>query len=137
MPRKPAPSLVKILEDTKPAIEHALVEAEKELSELKERCAELEALIARARSVLADDQRPAIPAPTSQRLTLHEAMERVLDEHHNRWMTVHELADVINQQWLYEKRDRSPVEPSQIHARANKYPARFEKDGSRVRRVTR
>lgn len=136
MTRKPAPSLVKVFEDTRPTIERALAEAEEELSELNQRRAELEALIARARSVLADDQRPATPAPT-QRLTLHEAMERVLDEHHNRWMTVHELADAINQQQLYEKRDRSPVEPSQIHARANKYPARFEKDGPRVRRTAR
>jgi hypothetical protein len=43
-----------------------------------------------------------------------------MSEKHNRWMTVHEPADAINERKLYEKRDRSPVEPSQIHARANK-----------------
>jgi hypothetical protein len=134
MPRNPAPNLVKVLEETRPAIESALAEAEGELAELNERRAELEALIARARSVLADDREQTPRAP-GQRLTLHEAMERVLDEHPTRWMSVHELADAINQRKLYEKRDRSPVEPSQIHARANKYPARFEKDGPRVRRI--
>jgi hypothetical protein len=134
MPRKTAPSLVKVLEETRPAIESALAEAERELAELNERRAELEALIARARSVLADDQVQTPRAP-GQRLTLHEAMEHVLDEQHNRWMTVHELADAINERKLYEKRDRSAIEPSQIHARANKYPGRFEKDGPRVRRI--
>jgi hypothetical protein len=135
MPRKTASSLVKVLEETRPAIETALAEAEQELVELNDRRTELEGLIARARSVLTDDQEQTPSAP-AQRLTLHAAMEHVLDEQHNRWMTVHELADAINQRRLYEKRDRSPVEPSQIHARANKYPSRFEKDGPRVRRIT-
>jgi hypothetical protein len=135
MPRKTAPSLVKVLEETRPAIEGALAEAEQELAELNDRRAELEGLIARARSVLTGDQEPTRSAP-AQRLTLHEAMEFVLDEQDNRWMTVHELADTINERALYEKRDRSAVEPSQIHARANKYPSRFEKDGPRVRRIT-
>jgi chromosome segregation ATPase len=134
MPRKTAPSLVKVLEETRPAIQSALAEAEQELAELNDRRTELEGLIARARSVLTDDQEQA-PRTPAQRLTLHEAMEHVLDEQHNRWMTVHELADAINERKLYEKRDRSPVEPSQIHARANKYPGRFEKDGPRVRRI--
>ncbi len=136
MPRKTAPSLVKVLEETRPAIESALAEAELELAELNERRAELEGLIARARSVLTDDQEPTHTTP-ARRLTLHEAMELVLDEQHNRWMTVHELAEAINERRLYEKRDRSAVEPSQIHARANKYDDRFEKDGPRVRRVGR
>lgn len=134
-PRKPASSLVKILEDTRPAIERGLRDAEVELTDLNDRRAELEALIARARSVLADE--PKTPQRPAQRLTLHEAMERVLDEHHNQWMTVQELADAINEQQLYEKRDRTPVDPSQVHARANKYPTRFEKDGPRVRSVLR
>jgi chromosome segregation ATPase len=135
MPRKTTPSLVKVLEDTRPAMERALEEAEQELAELNDRRAELEGLIARARLVLTDDQEQT-PRASAQRLTLHEAMERVLDEHRNRWMTVHELADAINKGKLYEKRDRSAVEPSQIHARANKYPSRFEKDGPRVRRIS-
>jgi hypothetical protein len=33
---------------------------------------------------------------------------------------------------LYEKRDGSDVDATQIHARANKYRHLFEKDGSRI-----
>jgi hypothetical protein len=128
-------SLVKVLEETRPAIEAALIESEQELAELNARRSELERLIARARSVL-NDEPPQTAAAPPQRLTLHEAMEQVLDDHANRWMTVHELADEVNERGLYEKRDRSPIEPSQIHARANKYDDRFEKDGPRVRRLS-
>jgi hypothetical protein len=134
MPRHRAPSLVKVLAETRPAMEHALVEAEEELAELDARRAELAALIARAGLVLGEDREQTPRAP-AQRLTLHEAMECVLDEHPNQWMTVHDLAEVINERTLYEKRDRLPVEPSQIQARANKYPSHFEKDGPRVRRI--
>jgi hypothetical protein len=134
--KKTAPSLIKVLEETRPAIESGLREAERELAALNDRRAELEDLISRARLVVAD-KRESTLAHSSQRLTLHEAMELVLTEHHDRWMTVHELAEAINQRSLYEKRDRSAVEPSQIHARANKYPSRFEKDGPRIRRITR
>lgn len=134
-PRKQPTSLGRVLEETRPAIERGLAEAEEELDELNGRRAELEALIGRARLLLAD-QAPTEAARTGERLTLHAAMERVLDENENRWMTVHEIADVINERQLYEKRDRSPVEPSQIHARAGKYHGAFEKAGPRVRRVT-
>jgi hypothetical protein len=89
-------------------------------------------LIARARAALGDD-RPKLAPPPHQRLTLHEAMELVLDENAGGWMTVHELASAINERHLYEKRDRSAVDPSQIHARANKYPSHFDKDGPRLR----
>jgi hypothetical protein len=51
-------------------------------------------------------------------------------------MTVRELADAINERGLYEKRDGSLVDPSQIHARANKYQAMFAKDGRRLRLAT-
>ena len=60
-------------------------------------------------------------------------MALVLRERNNAWMTVRELADAINKRGLYEKRDGSPVDPSQIHARANKYRVMFEKDGRRLR----
>jgi hypothetical protein len=48
-------------------------------------------------------------------------------------MTVHEIAREINERRLYEKRDGSDVDPSQIHSRANEYRHLFEKDGPRVR----
>jgi hypothetical protein len=62
-------------------------------------------------------------------------MRLLIRENRNDWTTVKELADEINERHLYEKRDGSPVDPSQIHARANKYPKMFEKDGRRLRLV--
>jgi hypothetical protein len=48
-------------------------------------------------------------------------------------MTVHELAAEINERQLYTKQDRSDVDPSQIHARTNKYLHMFEKNGPNIR----
>src|SRR5689334_9839321 len=103
------PELRKLLEETRPALEDALADAERELADLDERRCELQALIARARAALGEETRP--PTPAQERLTLHQALELVLREHDNRWMTVHELADEINARALYEKRDRTPVDP--------------------------
>ena len=47
-------------------------------------------------------------------------------------MRVRELVDEINRCDLYEKRDRTPVDPSQIHARANKYPGMLVKNGPNI-----
>jgi hypothetical protein len=116
------------------AIKAGLAHAERELAELDARREELQALIAGGRAALGE-QLPTAPANARERLTLHRAMELVLDDNSNHWMTVHELADAINGRGLYEKRDRSNVDPSQIHARANKYPHRFAKDGARIRRI--
>jgi ABC-type transporter Mla subunit MlaD len=126
------PELRKILEETRPALEAGLAGAERELAELDNRRRELEALIARARAALGEAA-PRAPTATRERLTLHQALELVLRENDNRWMTVRELADEINARELYEKRDRTPIDPSQIHARANKYASMFEKDGANVR----
>src|SRR5207249_200970 len=71
--------------------------------------------------------------PATRQLTLHEALQVVLEEQGNRWMTVRELADEVNARHLYVKRDGSPVDPSQIHARTKNYTAIFEKDGPQVR----
>lgn len=124
--------LKKALEQNRPAIEAGLAEAERELAELDARREELLGLISRARAALGEAP-PAASKPSVERLTLHEAMELVLQENGNEWMTVRELADAINERGLYEKRDGSVVDPSQIHARANKYQAMFEKDGRRLR----
>jgi hypothetical protein len=74
-----------------------------------------------------------LSAERGKRLTLHDAMEQVLGESGSEWMTAHELAREINERRLYEKRDGSDVDPSQIHSRANKYRRLFEKDGARIR----
>ena len=44
-----------------------------------------------------------------------------------------ELADEVNERSMYRKRDGSPVEANQVHARTKNYTALFEKDGSRIR----
>jgi len=48
-------------------------------------------------------------------------------------MTVKELVVEVNRRGLYRRRDGSPVEDGQVHARAKKYDRLFEKDGPRVR----
>jgi hypothetical protein len=102
------------------------------LADLDARRQELVLLIARAKAALGDSPSTP-PPPTGERLTLHQAIEVVLSDRNNEWMTVHELAAEINSRQLYTKRDRSDVDPSQIHARANKYPHMFEKNGPNIR----
>jgi hypothetical protein len=131
-PRQRMSNLRTALEQNRAAIEAGLIQTERELAELDERRAELIALITRARTALGDGP-IAVTKPQAERLTLHEAMELVLRDSQDEWMTVRELADAINQRRLYHKRDGSLVDPSQIHARANKYQAMFEKDGRRLR----
>jgi len=48
-------------------------------------------------------------------------------------MIVRELADEVNARGLYRKRDGSPIEPNEIHARAKNYASIFEKKGPRIR----
>ena len=124
--------LEKALEANRARIEAGLAQAELELAELRERQRELEALIARARAALGEVETPE-PRREPERRTLHEAIALVLRENDNRWMTVRELADEVNRRGLYEKRDGSPVEANQIHARTKNYGSLFEKDGPRVR----
>ena len=128
-------SLRAALEENRPAIEAALAEAEAELAALRHREAELEQLIARGRAALGDPT-PVNPVTQSRRVTLHEALRTILLENGNAWTTVDELAAAVNARGLYSKRDGSPVQPSQIHARASSYPTLFEKDGPKVRLVT-
>ena len=59
--------------------------------------------------------------------TLHGAIEQVLREHGNEPTTARELADEINERGLYRKRDGSPVQENQIHARVSKHGSTFEK----------
>jgi hypothetical protein len=72
---------------------------------------------------------------TAGRLKLHEAMAVVLRQRGNAWTKISDLTDMINAQRLYAKRDKSPVEPNQLHARANRptYQPMFEKQGPMIR----
>jgi hypothetical protein len=66
-------------------------------------------------------------------MTLHDALARVLEDIGNEWMTARELADEVNRRGLYRKRDGSPVEVNQVHARTNNYEDLFEKNGPKIR----
>lgn len=72
-------------------------------------------------------------------MTLHEAITLVLHQSKTP-LTPKEIADVINQQQLYDRSDKNPVPESQISARINKYPELFIKNndgtiGTRIDRV--
>lgn len=119
--------LERLLEENRPKLEAAL--AESELKDLDERRDKLMALINKTRAMLEDS--PSPPSPT--RLTLHEAIKLILEENGNRWMHVKDLAEEVNRRDLYTKRDGTPVDPSQIHARTKNYVNLFEKNGPEVR----
>jgi hypothetical protein len=125
-------NLESALEQARPAVEKALAEAREELAGLRSREAELLGLIQRA-EVLLGSSGPQTAPITEGKLTLHQALIQVLRENQNEWMTVQELARVVNERGLYQKRDGSPVEVNQVHARTNNYKSVFEKDGPKVR----
>lgn len=119
-------------------IEEALVDARAELEAIEARRRELLDRIAQAEAVLGGGP-PTTPveappaAPQGGQLTLHEALARVLEDGGNEGMTARELADTVNRRGLYRKRNGSPVEVNQVHARINNYGDLFEKDGPKIR----
>lgn len=117
--------LVEALEVRTSEIREGLEAAYREREELREREGELTALIERAEASLG--------RASGRNLTLHEAIATVLREGGNRWMTTRELADAVNERGLYRKKDGSPVESNQIHARAKNYSHLFDKDRQNVR----
>jgi hypothetical protein len=127
-------SLNDALERSREMIEEALAEARTELAAVDVRRRELVEQIERAEAILrGGPSSPAIPAAEAAQLTLHEALARVLEDAGNEWMTARELTDAVNRRGLYRKRDGSPVEVNQVHARTNNYTAVFEKSGSKIR----
>lgn len=119
------------LDEATRLVNSTLVAARAELAELDRKRSELVALIARTDAL----QRALSPDSVEARMTLHEAIGFVLEERANRWMTAKEIADEVNKRSLYRKKDGSPVEINQIHARVKNYAHLFDKDGSRVRLV--
>jgi len=122
--------LKSILEDARPQLEAGLAAAEAELQTLETRRVELLALISQARAALGES---AMSGTHARGLTLHDALALVLRENGDQWMTVRELTDQVNARSLYRRRDGSPVEANQVHARAKNYPKLFEKRGSQIR----
>lgn len=107
----------------------ALADAYAELAALDTRRQELQVLIAQGEAALGGVSQAA----TETVLTLHQALVQILQKNGNEPMTARALADAVNDRGLYRKRDGSPVEVNQIHARTNNYHDLFEKDGSMIR----
>ena len=122
--------LVSNLDEASRLISDTLAAAIAELEVLEQRKSQLIAVIERTEAMkraLSTDQ------STARQMTLHEALAFLIKEGGNRWMTVKELREAVNDRHLYHKRDGSPVETNQIHARINNYEYLFEKKGPRVR----
>ncbi|MBZ0247438.1 MAG: winged helix-turn-helix domain-containing protein [Cyclobacteriaceae bacterium] len=64
-------------------------------------------------------------------MKLHDAISQVLMEHKGP-MTTSEIADALNKNGLYVKKDGSPITAFQIHGRTRNYPHLFDRDGSLV-----
>lgn len=104
--------------------------ASRELEEADRRVTMLE-------SILAMSGHPSVtePADTTEKVTLHEAMRKVLQTAPGRRMLAAEIATHIDRLGLYKMRDGRPVEAQQIHARVGHYPAMFVRDHSYIRLV--
>jgi hypothetical protein len=125
--------LEKALEFNRAEIQAGIDDADQELRKLRERVGELEGLIEKGRHMLEGGTANLTSGVLGQRLTLHEAIRQVLHERENAPLTARELADEISKRDLYRKRDGSPVEINQVHARVNNYGSMFEKVGNRIR----
>lgn len=67
-----------------------------------------------------------------KRPKLHEAMMIVLKDFGTDWVPVHEVARRVTERGLYRRKDRHPLPPAQVRARAAKYSELFEgtRDGT-------
>lgn len=64
-------------------------------------------------------------------MTLHEAIEKVLRKK-GRQMTTTEIANELNKNKWYQKKDGSEILPFQVHGRTRKYSSIFDRNGSTV-----
>jgi len=64
-------------------------------------------------------------------MTLHEAIEKLLKQK-GRSMTTHEIAEELNRNKWYTKRDGSLITAFHIHGRTRNYSHLFKRDGSMV-----
>ena len=70
-----------------------------------------------------------------KRLTLHEGMMIVLKDYGTDWVPVYEVARLVTERGLYRRKDRHPAPPSQVRARAAKYPELFEGTSDGTNRI--
>ncbi len=64
-------------------------------------------------------------------MTLNEAIEKLLRQT-GRPMTTQQIADELNKNGWYQKKDRSTIQAFQIHGRTRNYANIFDRDGSTV-----
>lgn len=64
-------------------------------------------------------------------MTLHDAIVKILISV-GRPMTTSEIANELNKNMWYQKKDASIIDPFQIHGRTRKYPNLFNRNGSTV-----
>lgn len=64
-------------------------------------------------------------------MTLHEAIEKLLKQT-GRPMTTQQIADELNKNGWYEKKDGSTIQAFQIHGRTRNYSHIFDRNGSTV-----
>lgn len=64
-------------------------------------------------------------------MTLHAAIEKLLRQT-GRQMTTHEIADRLNENKWYKKKDGSKITDFQIHGRTKNYPQLFYREGATV-----
>lgn len=64
-------------------------------------------------------------------MTLHEAIEKLLQQN-GRPMTTQQIADELNKNNWYQKKDGSTIQAFQIHGRTRNYANIFDRDGSTV-----
>jgi len=64
-------------------------------------------------------------------MTLHEAIEKLLRQT-ERPMTTQQIADELNKNGWYQKKDGSIIQAFQIHGRTRNYANIFDRDGSTV-----
>lgn len=68
-----------------------------------------------------------------RRVYLHDEIWDILMLHGNAWMSIDEIARLVNQRGRYEKLDGSEMTPNQIDTRTRKYDHMFKRRGTEVR----
>lgn len=61
-------------------------------------------------------------------MKLHEAIQKILKDE-KRAMSTKEIAESLNLNKLYSKKDKSAITDFQIHGRTKNYPNLFNRDG--------
>jgi hypothetical protein len=119
--------LDEIRESTRPALERWLAEAGARRATLEGELRDLDAEMARARSWLGEAEKPHGP------MTLHAAMELVLEEAGNVGMRAGDLARAIAERDLYRKGDGEHAGAHQVQARVSNYDYLFVRENGLIK----